>query len=62
MVTIAFAGLFLVYLSPERLKMRYFFLPPACGGRSPRHEGYITNLLPGHKITLHIYPEIDKNL
>ena len=31
-----------------------FFSPPACGGQSPRHEGYITNLLPGHKITLHI--------
>lgn len=31
-----------------------FFPSPACGGRSPRHEGYITNLLPGHKITLHI--------
>lgn len=27
MVTIALAGLFLVCLSPERLKMRYFFLP-----------------------------------
>ena len=46
MVTMALAGLFLVCLSPEHLKMRYFS-PPACGGQSPRHEGYITNLLPG---------------